>query len=726
MKNRLNDLSLFLLFWASLFYLESVTIISLNPSLQSINLQFFIYAFLFAAPFAFIPYIISSVFKRKNARFVILLIFLIFYTLIFATELFSKAFFRTYMSIESILYGGKGIFTDFALETLQFVGKRFYLVLLLLLPLAGFILLKVFKKILTGPPYAYSRLLSLGLCLFGFFAAVFLVYFDEGTKILYTENYDFDTSAESFGISTAFRLDAKNIIFGDKGNDSFEVIADESINTDTEAGNDSLSSGIAKTENTETTESIETNGDTKNSEQIEYGDNTWDISDSVIEIKEIENLSEAEPEEIVYGKHDCGIDFSLLAESETDSSFKSIDNYIASLEPSSENEYTGIFKGKNLIFISAEAFSAEVIDEELTPALYRLATKGINFTNYYQPVWGGSTSTGEYSNLTGLIPAWGVASMKKTADKNMYYTMGNFLRREGYFSRAFHGHDYKYYGRDLTHENIGYDLYLGRGNGLEDFIKNQWPESDLETVHATIDMYIDESPFSVYYMSISGHTYYNWRGNAMSYKNKDKVKNLNVPDPIKCYIACNLEFEYSMEYMLSCLEEKGLMDNTVIVIANDHYPFGLESESSMAYKNALGDLYGYDYTTPWERDHNRLIIWCGSLEKEEPIVVDDPVYSLDIVPTLANLFGVDFDSRLYVGRDVFSDAEPLVIWANYNWMTDKACQTGGKTTIFEGYEDEVDSAYIKRISSAVTNKFNFSKKVIENNYYDHLFAGTEQ
>ena len=172
MKNRLNDLSLFLLFWASLFYLESVTTISLNPSLQSINLQFFIYAFLFAAPFAFIPYIISSVFKRKNARFVILLIFLIFYTLIFATELFSKAFFRTYMSIESILYGGKGIFTDFALETLQFVGKRFYIVLLLLVPLAVFILLKTFKKILKNPPTVHTRLISLGIFLLSFSGAV--------------------------------------------------------------------------------------------------------------------------------------------------------------------------------------------------------------------------------------------------------------------------------------------------------------------------------------------------------------------------------------------------------------------------------------------------------------------------------------------------------------------------------------------------------------------------
>ena len=388
-----------------------------------------------------------------------------------------------------------------------------------------------------------------------------------------------------------------------------------------------------------------------------------------------------------------------------------------------ENEYTGIFEGKNVIFITAEAFSDEVISKELTPTLYRLATKGINFNNYYQPVWGGSTSTGEYSNLTGLIPAYGVASMKMTINNNMYYTIGNHLQRLSYFSRAYHPHAGSYYDRNLTHENLGYEKFIARGSGLEDYITARWPESDLEMMEATVDDYIDNRPFSIYYMTVSGHTNYNWAGNAMSSKNREAVEDIDRPVPIKAYLAANLEFEYAMEYLVGRLEGAGIADDTVIVIGTDHYPFGLEKERSDNFNNALGDLYGYDYVKPWERDHNRLIIWSGCLENDDPIVVDDPVYSLDIVPTLLNLMGIPFDSRLYVGRDVFSDQMPLVIWANYNWMTDKACFCSGYgVKAFEGYEDEVTDEYIKSVSSAVANKFVFSKAVLDYNYYNTLFG----
>ncbi|MBQ8006920.1 MAG: LTA synthase family protein, partial [Lachnospiraceae bacterium] len=341
----------------------------------------------------------------------------------------------------------------------------------------------------------------------------------------------------------------------------------------------------------------------------------------------------------------------------------------------------------------------------------------------YQPVWGGSTSTGEYSNMTGLIPAYGIASMQHTIGKNMHYTLGNRLKSMGYFSRAYHAHYASYYDRDQTHENLGYEKFIARGTGLDESVKFQWPESDLELMQATVDDYINEPHFSIYYMSVSGHTRYNWQGNAMSGKNRDAVSELDVPEPIKAYYACNLELEYAMEYLIGRLEEAGIADDTVIVMAADHYPFGLEDEPSDTYKNALGDLYGYDYTDQFERDHNRLIIWSECLEDMEPIIVDEPTYSLDIVPTVSNLLGLDFDSRLYVGRDVFSDAEPLLIWPNYSWMTDKAVFNSGKNqiTIREGFEDEVTDEYISSVAARVSNYFTFSKNAVDYDYYNVLY-----
>ena len=106
-----------------------------------------------------------------------------------------------------------------------------------------------------------------------------------------------------------------------------------------------------------------------------------------------------------YGYNEMNIDFDALISSTDDKDLQAIHSYVAGLEPSRQNEYTGLFKGKNLILITAEAFSKEVIDPVRTPTLYRLANKGIVFEDYYQPAWGGSTSTGEYSMLMGLVPS---------------------------------------------------------------------------------------------------------------------------------------------------------------------------------------------------------------------------------------------------------------------------------------------------------------------------------
>ena len=114
---------------------------------------------------------------------------------------------------------------------------------------------------------------------------------------------------------------------------------------------------------------------------------------------------------------------------------------------------------------------------------------------------------------------------------------------------------------------------------------------------------------------------------------------------------------------MSELEKAGIADDTVICISSDHFPYGLEDAE-------LAELYGFKPSSTLERDTSRLILWCGELEKYDPIVVSSPTFSLDILPTLSNLFGTEFDSRLMVGRDVFSDAPALVFNTNYDWKTE--------------------------------------------------------
>ena len=435
-----------------------------------------------------------------------------------------------------------------------------------------------------------------------------------------------------------------------------------------------------------------------------------------------EDVPQGSGSQVEYGYNTLPIDFAAAANDSSQAAVKSLHNYVNSLEPSRQNEFTGMFKGKNLILITAEAFSAELIDPELTPTLYRMATEGIRFTEYYQPAWGASTTTGEFSNLTGLVPTEGGSSMGEVHDQKLFLTMGHQLQKLGYTSTAYHNHLKDFYNRHKTHTKLGYDRFIARYGGLE--ITGSWPESDLEMMDVTVSQYIDQQPFSIYYMTVSGHCEYTPGNNAMVNKNWDRVQHLDHSDTVKSYYACNLEFEYAMESLLRQLEDAGLADDTLVVIATDHYPYGLErSKTWNNTKDHLAELYGVETYDQFLRDHNALIMWSGAFEGKN-IVVDTPVYSLDILPTVSNLFGVEYDSRLLVGRDVFSDAEPLVLWPDYNWVTDKGTYEDGVFTPREGVQ--VDDGYIARINATVKNKISFSKGVVDRDYYDYVLSYLEK
>ena len=429
---------------------------------------------------------------------------------------------------------------------------------------------------------------------------------------------------------------------------------------------------------------------------------------------------ETEPQEIVYEPNVMDFDFAALADSEQNKRVASIHRYVDSVEPTMKNAYTGLFKGKNLIVITAEAFSKEVIDPVLTPTLYRLANEGICFTDFYQPMWGGSTSSGEFSVLSGLVSASGTNSIKESRQQDLFLSIGKQLQKEGYFSAAYHNHLYTFYDRDKTHTYYGYDTFMGLHNGMEEGVKEVWPESDLEMMDFTVPLYIDQQPFSIYYMTVSGHCRYNYLGNKMSKKNYDVVKDLDYSETVKCYLACQLELEYAMESLVRQLEEAGIADDTLIVLTADHYPYGLENSSTWGNtKDYIAELYGYDPKNKIERDHNALIMWSGCLEGKN-IVIDTPTYSLDILPTISNLFGVEYDSRLLVGRDVFSDAEPIVLWYDYTWKTDKGSYNSENRKFTPAEGVSVDDAYVERIKNIVSNKIFYSREVQNTDYFNYL------
>lgn len=625
----------------------------------------------------FIGAVIELVKKPKKRKITGIVIFALS-PVLFCVEYFVFRSFRTCMTIASIFSGTGDVATGFTSVAIGLILKGFWVILLYYLPLLFFCL---FFRNLTGNRDKRVPLTRMGAALVLQLVCLGIIALAPVDRAKLSEQYNFDDAVHTFGLSNAMGLDILNSVGGGGDNDfNFDPI------------------DPADTEEPADTDNSESSG----------------TDTDIVE----------PPTPVVYDKNEVDIDFAALAESESRSDVAKVHSYIASQTPTSQNEYTGMFKGKNLILITAEAFSKEVIDPVRTPTLYRLYTKGINFTDYYQPAWGGSTSTGEYSVLMGLVPMAGVKSMKNTVGLNLYLTIGNQLTREGYNSYAYHNNSYTYYSRNLTHTNFGYSEFIGMGNGMEEGVVSRWPASDEEMMKFTFDKYAGEEPFNIYYMTVSGHCLYNWTGNSMSKLNRDVVADMEASETIKAYHAANYELEKGLSYIVSELEARGMADDTVIVISTDHYPYGLENSETWGNdRDYLEELYGYAASDIFKRDHSALIIWSGSLEdREEPIVVDTPVYSLDILPTLSNLFGLEYDSRLLVGRDVFSEAEPLVLWTNYSWLTDKGSYDASTGTFTPKAGAEVDDTYVKRIKSVVGNKINYSKSVISLDYYDILFG----
>ena len=157
-------------------------------------------------------------------------------------------------------------------------------------------------------------------------------------------------------------------------------------------------------------------------------------------------------------------------------------------------------------------------------------------------------------------------------------------------------------------------------------------------------------------------------------------------------------------------EEAGIADDTVIVLTADHFPYGLGTAWGNDH-NCQAELYGVDKYDQIDRDRNSLIIWSGCLEGKG-IQVDAPVCSLDVLPTLSNLFGVEYDSRMTVGRDALGTEEAIVPWPDYSWVTElgKFEASTNKFTAFVE-ESQIPEGYVDRISTIVRNRVNFSRSV---------------
>ena len=187
----------------------------------------------------------------------------------------------------------------------------------------------------------------------------------------------------------------------------------------------------------------------------------------------------------------------------------------------------------------------------------------------------------------------------------------------------------------------------------------------------------------------------------MASKNEEAVKDLDMSEPCRAYMACNIELDRALGLLLTRLEEAGELDNTVIAIAGDHYPYGLSEEN-------ISEFRGHEIDTEYEMYESTFILWSMGMEPEK---VDKVCSNMDILPTLSNMFGLEYDSRLLMGRDIFSDSEGFVVFKDKDWISERGTR-GGLI--------ESDREYASLMDEKVRNMFNYSALTLDKDYYFKL------
>ena len=352
-------------------------------------------------------------------------------------------------------------------------------------------------------------------------------------------------------------------------------------------------------------------------------------------------------------------------------------------EESYNTKYTGKYKDKNLIILQLEGTDNWLITEEDTPTLYNMMKDSINFTNHFSYYnGGGSTFNSEFAVNTGFITPLSYTQNAYTFNKNYFpYSLANLFKNEGYSVNAFHMNNSEYYSRGTNYKNWGYDNYYG----LKDLgtYKNDLYTLDRELIlnETFNEKMFSEEKFVDYIITYSGHLPFTTeKGVCKKLITEDILKEENIEElpndyilPSKTEEECARrqakETDYMVELLLNNLKEKNLIDNTIIVVFTDHYLYTLSDQTILEkYKDTNNNLIN---KTPF-------FIWDNGNSKKKITAVTS---QLNILPTLINLFGLEYHPNYYIGYDALNpNYNGYVFFSDYSWYDGNVYVDGGIVT----------------------------------------------
>lgn len=621
--------------------------------LKSVRIDDIMFTLLFSMQIIMVLNLLCNVFKKKVSK-IILIISTIILTFYFSVQAIFYKLFSVPFSFMTLGLAGNAL--DFTSIIKDAILQNWFTLLLIAIPL---ILIICLHKKIQFNQFNRKRIEIWLLSIVMYLIILVGVIFIDSKGVYSSYNLLFNINAqekniEKFGLINSTTIDLVRTIFG------FEekaVIENDGID------------------------------EVKNGEQ-----------------NEVDSEEVNEPEEPTYNELDLRLE-ELIAQT-SDEGLKNVYEYIANKKPTNKNKYTGYFKDKNLIFILAEGFNSIAVDENLTPTLYKLVNSGFVFNNFYTPVFL-STTGGEFQATTGLIPTQNILNLWKKNKPKISYALGNSFRKIGYTANAYHDWTYTYYSRHDTMKTLGFDSYMGIGNGLEKLMDSKWIPRDVDMMNVTTDFYTSEDKFVTYYVTVSGHAPYNYgSGNSTATRYKSETENLPYSTPVKAYLATQMELDRALETLINKLNEKGILDDTVIALVGDHYPYTLSIDQ-------VNEVSDYTRDEVVEVNRSNFILWNS--EMDEPVKVDKVGSQIDVLPTLLNLFGIEYDSRLMMGQDILSDNPGVAIFSNRSWVSDYGTYFSSGKEFVPKENVEIPEDYVGEMNREVANKFTMSQSFLKYN-----------
>lgn len=403
---------------------------------------------------------------------------------------------------------------------------------------------------------------------------------------------------------------------------------------------------------------------------------------------------------------------NIIFPTDTDNSkVNEISNYLKNQPLTMQNKFTGMFKDMNVIFIVAESFDEIAINKELTPTLYKMKENGIKFNNYFAPKYPASTADGEFMLEWSMLPIIGEDySLIDMVYNTNPYLLPRKLKGNGYSTYVYHNYTGDYNRRKKYFSTLGFDKmrYCKDGINME---CNHFHGSDIDMIEQSVGDYINKDKFFTYYITLSGHGSYD-STNFVANKHINKLTSYNYPSSLKYYLAANIDFDKAMEKLLSSLEVSNKLDNTLIVISSDHSPYYLTN-------NEVNLLSKMDRSNKFDRNRGSLVIYNSKLKGEYQ--TDKYAMNIDVLPTIYNMLGLTYDSRLMIGKDIMDpNTDGLVILADRSFANNYGSYDSA-TNKFNPYVSGIDEKYIQKVNQDVNDKFQISVSMQYNDYYKYIF-----